>query len=257
MGGWHLNALANVARDQPVGTAAERADAIARWSALPAYIDQEIANARLCLARGSSAHQPGVLRVISQMDGIVSAQPEALPFFAPATRAEDPAFRRSFRSVLAGPVNAAFRRYGDCLRDEYLPGAREALGVSANPNGVQCYGASLRSYTTLNRPPEEVFRLGQQTVAANAARVRELDRKSTRLNSSHLVISYAVFCLKKNINQRVTVAALCVFFVVAAIYSGCDGRDALLAVPIPPRSLGTLAAAGLQIGAVRTSGRKA
>src|SRR5256885_2542141 len=28
------------------------------------------------------------------------------------------------------------------------------------------------------------------------------DRKSTRLNSSHLVISYAVFCLKKKINSR-------------------------------------------------------
>src|SRR5436190_13587925 len=28
-------------------------------------------------------------------------------------------------------------------------------------------------------------------------RVNELDRKSTRLNSSHTVISYAVFCLKK------------------------------------------------------------
>src|SRR5256885_5019784 len=26
---------------------------------------------------------------------------------------------------------------------------------------------------------------------------KEVDRKSTRLNSSHLVISYAVFCLKK------------------------------------------------------------
>src|SRR5256885_12023210 len=26
----------------------------------------------------------------------------------------------------------------------------------------------------------------------------KVDRKSTRLNSSHLVISYAVFCLKKN-----------------------------------------------------------
>src|SRR2546426_9257783 len=34
--------------------------------------------------------------------------------------------------------------------------------------------------------------------------VREVgDRKSTRLNSSHLVISYAVFCLKKkNRNDR-------------------------------------------------------
>src|SRR5205807_3033513 len=29
------------------------------------------------------------------------------------------------------------------------------------------------------------------------ARASSLDRKSTRLNSSHLVISYAVFCLKK------------------------------------------------------------
>src|SRR5688500_19116228 len=28
------------------------------------------------------------------------------------------------------------------------------------------------------------------------------DRKSTRLNSSHLVISYAVFCLKKKTNQK-------------------------------------------------------
>src|SRR2546426_10584773 len=28
-----------------------------------------------------------------------------------------------------------------------------------------------------------------------------LDRKSTRLNSSHLVISYAVFCLKKKKNN--------------------------------------------------------
>src|ERR1039457_6692828 len=28
------------------------------------------------------------------------------------------------------------------------------------------------------------------------------DRKSTRLNSSHLVISYAVFCLKKNTKKK-------------------------------------------------------
>src|SRR2546426_8870329 len=34
-------------------------------------------------------------------------------------------------------------------------------------------------------------------VAPVEHRHREVDRKSTRLNSSHLVISYAVFCLKK------------------------------------------------------------
>src|SRR5256885_8372676 len=37
------------------------------------------------------------------------------------------------------------------------------------------------------------------------SREHGLDRKSTRLNSSHLVISYAVFCLKK----KKTITELC------------------------------------------------
>src|SRR5688500_19759165 len=43
-------------------------------------------------------------------------------------------------------------------------------------------------------------RLGVTSYAAKRGqrgRQTELDRKSTRLNSSHLVRSYAVFCLKK------------------------------------------------------------
>src|SRR5439155_2637295 len=32
-------------------------------------------------------------------------------------------------------------------------------------------------------------------------RIADLDRKSTRLNSSHVAISYAVFCLKKKKNH--------------------------------------------------------
>src|SRR5215467_13753316 len=35
-----------------------------------------------------------------------------------------------------------------------------------------------------------------------SGRRRRADRKSTRLNSSHLVISYAVFCLKKKKNKK-------------------------------------------------------
>src|SRR2546426_2939872 len=36
-----------------------------------------------------------------------------------------------------------------------------------------------------------------------------LDRKSTRLNSSHLVISYAVFCLKKKTKKRIANHPIC------------------------------------------------
>src|SRR5947199_1305079 len=72
--------------------------------------------------------------------------------------------------------------------------------------------STLFPYTTLFRSicggqtAEGVFAIGvgQGRTLADA----NGDRKSTRLNSSHLGISYAVFCLKKkkkkNINQRNT-----------------------------------------------------
>src|SRR2546426_3142419 len=39
--------------------------------------------------------------------------------------------------------------------------------------------------------------------AAGLTGMKLTDRKSTRLNSSHLVISYAVFCLKKKKKKRI------------------------------------------------------
>src|SRR5690625_6884178 len=39
--------------------------------------------------------------------------------------------------------------------------------------------------------------------AAHGLLGQEGDRKSTRLNSSHVAISYAVFCLKKKKNQQI------------------------------------------------------
>src|SRR5256885_344256 len=47
-------------------------------------------------------------------------------------------------------------------------------------------------------PSAEYVRQAETTPALRAAAQKlGADRKSTRLNSSHLVISYAVFCLKK------------------------------------------------------------
>src|SRR5262245_65380291 len=46
-----------------------------------------------------------------------------------------------------------------------------------------------------NRARKQTTESGVGAVTSNAGSAR--DRKSTRLNSSHLGISYAVFCLKK------------------------------------------------------------
>src|SRR5256885_7027541 len=62
---------------------------------------------------------------------------------------------------------------------------------------IICECCDARDTAVMNRF-EEVYRLF-------AAKKDLPDRKSTRLNSSHLVISYAVFCLKKkkvHVNRR-------------------------------------------------------
>src|SRR2546426_6719528 len=51
-------------------------------------------------------------------------------------------------------------------------------------------------------------RRARRRVASRRSAAHPRDRKSTRLNSSHLVISYAVFCLKKKKKQsRINIRA--------------------------------------------------
>src|SRR5438045_4654076 len=59
--------------------------------------------------------------------------------------------------------------------------------------------STLFPYTTLFRSPRPPDRRAPPavTAASRPGGGRRADRKSTRLNSSHLGISYAVFCLKK------------------------------------------------------------
>src|SRR6476620_6234596 len=57
--------------------------------------------------------------------------------------------------------------------------------------------STLFPYTTLFRSAACARRQRALDPAHEARRVRRRDRKSTRLNSSHANISYAVFCLKK------------------------------------------------------------
>src|SRR5256885_2178516 len=52
---------------------------------------------------------------------------------------------------------------------------------------------------------------GIETRRTNHSKRYPLDRKSTRLNSSHLVISYAVFCLKKKTTRYTQFLRLCCF----------------------------------------------
>src|SRR6516162_7413732 len=61
--------------------------------------------------------------------------------------------------------------------------------------------STLFPYTTLFRSNNPIAEATANLLFGNPNAAREQDRKSTRLNSSHLVSSYAVFCLKKKIQR--------------------------------------------------------
>src|SRR5256885_4665617 len=73
--------------------------------------------------------------------------------------------------------------------------------------------STLFPYTTLFRSADRrqmLAAIGVESIDELFAEIpvdvrlgRDLDRKSTRLNSSHLVISYAVFCLKKKKKKKI------------------------------------------------------
>src|SRR2546426_7295345 len=75
----------------------------------------------------------------------------------------------------------------------YTLSLHDALPISAHPAiaGGQSRSAHGRASYAPTRPRADHHSAG-----------RHRDRKSTRLNSSHLVISYAVFCLKKKKHNK-------------------------------------------------------
>src|SRR6266705_5214954 len=70
--------------------------------------------------------------------------------------------------------------------------------------------STLFPYTTLFRSTSALSQLAHQRPPTDpqlraGLRQRLVDRKSTRLNSSHRTIAYAVFCLKKKTNGALVV----------------------------------------------------
>jgi uncharacterized protein (DUF885 family) len=157
--GWQAQ-YTDLAILQPVGTDTLRALAIARARAMPRFLMNELENLREGLRLGYSSPKVIVRNVISQLDAITSGPVSKSPFHSPADRDSSAAFGAGLTRVIADEVNPAIRKYRDFLASEYLPKAREELGVSANPDGAACYAATVRGFSTVALPPDSVYAIG-------------------------------------------------------------------------------------------------
>ena len=159
--GWQTF-LPYVAEIQPVGDQQARREALTRARALATYLDTEVENLREGLRLGFSAPRRNVMLVARQLEGLLA---DDSPLSSPGRRDEDAAFRAAFDQLYDYEVRPALRRYLDFLEGEYASAARQAISVAENPDGTECYRASIRFHSTLGLSPREVHDLGLAQMA--------------------------------------------------------------------------------------------
>src|SRR5438270_6497050 len=94
--------------------------------------------------------------------------------------------------MIRRPPRSTLFPYTTLFRSDYI---RESELIKQN--ALKLYEKVLQEYPTYERNDEVLFYLVGRVLLEHL-----LDRKSTRLNSSHSQISYAVFCLKKKKKKK-------------------------------------------------------
>ena len=151
-------------------------------------IDRAIGRFRQGLASGVVETKLTIRNVIEQLDTQLRDAPEASPYYGPAQtfpdtvpEAERARLRAELLAVIRDDIFPAYRRLRDFLQNEYLPHARDGVGLVHMRGGDRLYARLIEENTTLPLTADEVHNLGLREVA----RIRgEMDaiRRQTELH---------------------------------------------------------------------------
>lgn len=172
----------------PLATVANYRHNLERNRAFTRVLDNAIARFRKGAKSGVVETRLTVNNMIGQIDALLAQPVEDSPFYAPikAMPADFPAAESAdlaaeYRQVIEDEVYPAYRRLRTFLAVDYLPVARERVGLSSMPDGARLYRLLIRSNTTLDLDPDEVHQLG----LAEVARIqREMEKVKAEMGFS-------------------------------------------------------------------------
>ena len=164
--------MQNVSRPQ------DQQDAIARWSQVAQYLDDEIANLKEGLKLGYSAPKSNVQSVLNQMNAMLAAPIDESPFVQMAKPGAPASFKKALQAQEQKLIRPAITRYRDFLVQTYLAAAREAIGVSANPDGAACYVAAVKYHATVKMTAQEIHDLGKAQIEKITAEMKTIGKRS-------------------------------------------------------------------------------
>jgi uncharacterized protein (DUF885 family) len=170
---------------QPFETVKDYNNWIKRIAAFSTWTDTTISNMKKGVAIGMVLPKALVLKMIPQMEDLAEKdtaknilfQPLSnIPASVPGTQQEQ--VKRALQQALTAQLLPAYRRLADYLKNDYLPHATDAAGLSAVTNGAALYKYYVRYFTTTRRSPEEIYETGVKEVARISAAMEVLKEQS-------------------------------------------------------------------------------
>jgi len=177
--GFHID-LPEIRRKVPLNTTTDYENYIARLRAFSEHTDGHIELMRAGIAAGQvlpaivmEGYEPTIeTHLVDDPRRSLYYEPlDELPAAIPES--EHDRLRDAAAEAIATAIVPAYRRFGEFLKNEYLPQARGSIGASALPEGREFYRHRVRRFTTLEMTPDEVHQLG----LAEVKRIRgEMDQ---------------------------------------------------------------------------------
>jgi len=166
--------LLNIPAFQPIRSPAEGDALLERWRAMPAYLDQAVADLRRGSAEGRTAVAMLCTKVIQQLDELLDKPDADWPLADPAREA--PEIRDRLLEVIGQEIRPAFERYRAVIVDEIAPNARpdERPGLGHIPGGAEAYRLLTRAHTSLDIVVEDVHAIGLDEIRRIDAEFVEL-----------------------------------------------------------------------------------
>ncbi|WP_310497859.1 DUF885 domain-containing protein [Sandarakinorhabdus sp.] len=156
----------------PYKTVKDYDNGLSRIDGFVVAIDASIARFRQGMAAGVVQPKLVVTNVIDQLDNLTAGGTDASVMMKPVQTFPDtvPAsdqvrLKAAYAEKIGGQVNPAMARLRDFLKAEYLPVAREQVGLSAMPGGANLYRYLIKSTTTTDMTADEIHNIGLSEVA--------------------------------------------------------------------------------------------
>ncbi len=111
-------------------------------------------------------------KVTVQAQNIADATDDKSPFAQPLEKfpagisaADQKRIRDEVTKSVKTEINPAYAKFAAFVKDDYAPKGRTEMGVWSLPNGDARYAFAVKSLTTTNLTPEQIYQMGVQQVA--------------------------------------------------------------------------------------------